>query len=272
MAMSNDLETATQAAYRAGSLLLRYFRTNLDVSHKDGAFDPVTQADSEADDLLRSIISRQFPGDKLLTEENPTRPVDYHGRVWMIDPLDGTKDFILGRETFSVIIGLLVDGEPAMGVVYLPSTGELYYGLQGHGAVREVNGESAPISVSAVTALRDARMLVRIPTPEQRGLDKPIQALNVKERISGGSVGSRLCALASGRADVFVNTHHRVSKWDTLGAHVILSEAGGTLLDLSGNPLDYTQSEDRWPDPFVAASTKYLALQAIKSLGSKNFH
>src|SRR6266404_3243659 len=138
--MSPELTKAIQLAEQAGEILKKYHGTNFDVHYKRDAFDPVTIADKESDDLLREGIRKAFPDDEILSEENPLQPSSYAGRVWMVDPLDDTKGYIAGRDTPGVMIGLCEKGKPILGVVYLTFRNEWYYGEIGKGAFRVKDG------------------------------------------------------------------------------------------------------------------------------------
>ena len=106
-------------AEKAGEILMKYFKSGLDVSYKNGdKFDPVTAADKEADDFIRSQLSEIFPDDLILSEENENIPTDYSKRIWMVDPLDGTNAFISGIDSFSIIIGLWGADEILFGLVF----------------------------------------------------------------------------------------------------------------------------------------------------------
>jgi histidinol-phosphatase len=164
--MNPELSMAIVAAQEAGVILMQHFRTELDVKNKADQFDPVTKADLAADELLRKTIAAAFPRDTILSEEYAARPDSYKGRVWMVDPLDGTKDFIAGRDTFSIIIGLLVENRPTIGVVFVPAKNELFYAQTGEGAFFRGEGVDQPIKVGATSSLETARMSVRIPTKE----------------------------------------------------------------------------------------------------------
>src|SRR5687768_1280062 len=108
--MSDDCKTALGIAQAASNILLTYYQSALQVSFKADQFDPVTHADRESDAYIRAALQQAFPTDILLSEEHPEQPASYDGRVWVVDPLDGTKEFVAGRDCFGVIIGLLVHG------------------------------------------------------------------------------------------------------------------------------------------------------------------
>src|SRR5437879_2808071 len=102
--MDQQLEKVIEIARNAGEILLKYFGKELSTQYKTDRFDPVTLADREADEYLRKAFSENFPHDQILSEENSSRPSSYDGRIWMIDPLDGTKDFVAGRDSFATLI------------------------------------------------------------------------------------------------------------------------------------------------------------------------
>jgi 3'(2'), 5'-bisphosphate nucleotidase len=250
---------------------LKYFGTDLVVQHKTDQFDPVSKADKEADNYLRRVFTDTFPGDEILSEENETKPSDYTGRVWMIDPLDGTKDFIAGRTNYSIIIGLLEKGHPVLGVVYAPSIDELFYAEQGTGAFSVINGTTVSLRVGNKSKLSNARLLVRnMVTGDIRQLDNWLDRLNVAQRIPEGSIGLKLSRIAENAADVYINSNQHACKWDTLGPQVILTEAGGVITDINGVLLDYSKATENWNNYFIAASNETLLKEVTLSYRHHN--
>ena len=115
-------------AKEAGKIILKYYSKDLEASIKDKIpYNFVTKADIESDKYIRQRLQKEFPGDYMLSEENKNIPPKYSGRVWMIDPLDGTKDFVNKGSGFSVMIGLCDNGKPILGAVYAPDKDLLYY-------------------------------------------------------------------------------------------------------------------------------------------------
>ena len=262
--MSEDLQKVIALAQEAGKIHLKYFGTGLSVKHKIDQFDPVTIADKEADKFLRTRIAQAFPDDEILSEENDARPSNYTGRVWMVDPLDGTKDFIAGRVNYSVIIGLLEYGKPTMGVVYAPSTHELFYATAGNGAFSIKNDITNQLHVTGKRKLSTARMVVRnMVYGDNRPLDDWLDSLRVAKRIPEGSIGLKLARIAEGIADIYINSNQRASKWDTLGPQVIMAEAGGVIADINGVALDYAKLTVNWDNYFVAAGSEDLLQEVI---------
>ncbi len=265
--MSPELQKIITLAKKAGEILKKHFQTELDVKYKKNRFDPVTVADKEADQFLRKAIAGAFPGDEILSEEHEARPSSYNGRVWMVDPLDGTKAFIDGNPGFSVIIGLLGNHQPKLGVVYAPITEELFYAEQGKGSFSVINGHTIKNRVTAIKTVSNARLLTRYRVKgDIRPLDSEVDTLPFKEFILANSIGIKLSRIASGQADAFIHPAKNASKWDTLGGQVILTEAGGVVSDIEGKALDYEKPTVEWDNYIVAASTKELIGDIVKKL------
>ncbi len=263
--MSSEIQTITNIAHRAGSILLKYYGGELDVQYKMDKFDPVTRADTEADTYLRQAISNAFPVDEILSEEHKPQPNSYAGRVWMVDPLDGTKDFVGGRESFSIIIGLYQNNQPELGVVYAPVSGDILYAQRDKGAYRVRDGSRVRLRVGSNTDLRQAKLVTRNHVSgDVRPLDQQVDNLPVSDRVPEGSIGLKIGRIADGSADVFVHTNLKACKWDTLGSEIILTEAGGVITDLEGTPLDYSKPTVDWDKYFIAANNSDMIQQVLQ--------
>src|SRR5688572_29552628 len=146
--MEKALEIARRLALEAGSILMQYYQQAVAIDWKAPG-DPVTAADREASTLIVSNLAREFPDHAILSEEEPDnleRLDESH--VWMVDPMDGTREFIEHRPDFAVQIGLVHKQTPVLGVVYQPTTGKLYHAAQGMGAFLESSGTATPLRVS----------------------------------------------------------------------------------------------------------------------------
>jgi 3'(2'), 5'-bisphosphate nucleotidase len=271
IAMSPELTKAMQLAEQAGEVLKKYQGTNLKVDYKRDKFDPVTIADRESDDLLREGISKEFPNDEILSEENPLQPSSYEGRVWMVDPLDDTKGFIAGRDTPGVMIGLSEKGKPIMGVVYLPFLNEWFYGEAGKGAFRVKDGVTHQLRVRPTTNISESVLVGRnILHGDVRPLDTAVAQLGFKGTLPEMCFGAEIGLIASGEADASMQTSTKAGKWDTLAAQVILTEAGGVMCDIDGNSLDYTKSDSVWDRYVLAAGTSELLQEMLSKLKQLN--
>lgn len=264
--LSPDLQTALKIGRQASQILLGYFKQRLDVTYKDDdQFSPVTRADEETDDFLRQAIARAFPGDQILTEENTLKPDSFKGRVWIIDPLDGTKDFVAGRDCFSINIGRLDDGVPSLGIIIVPARGWIFVAEKGKGAYELKDDRLVPAHVSKVHDIDRARLLTHSPSDEIRPLERLIFTLPFKSHIQEGG-GTKQVLLASGRAEAQINTNLRASKWDVLAGEVIITEAGGTFSDLDGNPIDYAAPQSVLKQSYVAANGPDLHAKIIAAM------
>ena len=270
--MSPELKIIAQLAEQAGEILKKYHQTALDVEYKKDEFDPVSIADRESDELLRAGIVATFPDDEILSEENPLLPGSYEGRVWMIDPLDDTKGYLAGRDTSSIMIGLLDKGRPVLGVVYLPFRDEWYYGEAGKGSYRVKDGKTTRLQVPTTSQIDEAVLVGRNPSTagDVRPIEEAVAQLGFKSTVAEGSVGAKIGLIAAGEADAHVHTNLKAGKWDTLAAELILNEAGGAMCDVDGKPLDYTKPESGWNRYFMAACTPELLEEMTVKLGAIN--
>lgn len=257
--MSTELATVARLALEAGEILKKYHQTELHVDFKKDEFDPVSRADRESDELLRAGIAAAFPNDEILSEENPLQPGSYEGRAWMVDPLDDTKGYLAGKDSAGVMIGLLDAGRPTLGLVYLPFRNEWYYGEVGKGSFRIKNGATVRLRTPATTTIEGSRLVGRnVLAGDIRPLDDAIAQLGFGPIIPEGCIGAKIGLIAAGEADAFIHTNLKAGKWDTLAAQVILTEAGGAICDIDGNPLDYTKTQSGWDRYFMAAATPQL--------------
>jgi 3'(2'), 5'-bisphosphate nucleotidase len=204
----------------------------------------VTDADHAANTLIVEYLRRQFPGDVVLSEEIPDdRSRLGQARVWMVDPIDGTRDFILGDSGFAVMIGLIVDGRPQLGLVAQPTTAKVYGGVVGVGAWLSVaGGPRAPLRTSTLAAPPGIR-LVASKSHRTPRVDAVKAALRITDEINIGSVGLKIGLVAEASRDLYVYTGGRTKIWDTCGPEAILVAAGGQITDLDGRPLTYDRDD-----------------------------
>ena len=264
--LSRDTQEALNIGQQAVPIILSYFKQDIQVDLKDNdQFNPVTRADKEADDFLRTALAKAFPNDKTLSEENPLPPESFDGHVWMVDPLDGTKDFVAGRDCFSINIGRVDDGRPTVGIIIVPARGWIFVAERGKGAYEVVNGNLKPIRVSRITEIAKSRLLTHSPSKEIRPLERLIFKLPFKEHIEEGG-GTKQVLLASGRAEAQINSNPRGSKWDVLAGEVIITEAGGVLSDLDGQPINYRHPESRLEKSYVASNNPLMHAAIIAAM------
>ncbi len=243
--MKEELDIARKLALNAGEILMAYYQREIPVDWKSPG-DPVTAADREASELIVNGLKSQFPLHSVLSEEAPDDPARLQNRhVWMIDPMDGTREFIAHRDEFAVQIGLVENGEPILGVVYQPTTKKLYYAARGLGAFLETDGAGAmPLRVSPEHIA--ARLIIAESRSHPSARVSAIrERLRITKSIWTGSVGLKIGLVCEGKAHLYVHTGHRTHLWDTCGPEAILREAGGRMTDISNHPLEYGGSDDR---------------------------
>ena len=253
MPLAREAAVATDLARRAGAVVLHYRHPDLEVSHK-ALGEPVTRADREANDLIVAGLRAAFPADAVLSEESAAVG-EYRtaARAWMVDPLDGTRDYVRGLPGFAVMIGLCTEGRPALGVVYQPLGDVLYRAVAGQGAFVEEAGAARPLRVSATRDPRGCR-LVSSASHRMTTIDQVRAALGIDDEISLGSVGLKLGLIARAARDLYVNPEGFSKLWDSCAPEVILAEAGGRLTDLHGRRLDYRRAEVRHLDGLLASN------------------
>jgi 3'(2'), 5'-bisphosphate nucleotidase len=265
--MEKELAIAKKLALEAGSVLMEFYQQNYAVDWKAPG-DPVTAADRKASQLIVTNLAREFPKHAILSEEEPdtlSRLGESH--VWMIDPMDGTREFIEHRGEFAVQIGLVVDGTPVVGAVYQPTTKKLYYAARGIGAFLELDGVRSPLHVSKEeTAARMTMAMSR--SHRSARVDAICERLRIPNVLRMGSVGLKVGAVCEGLAHLYVHTGSRTNLWDTCGPEAILREAGGMMTDISNHPLQYDAQDVRNPNGLLASNgvIHQRALQVTQSV------
>lgn len=257
-AYERELQLAIVLAREAGATILDYYKSPLRVESKVDAnehTEPVTEADRAANELIVNAIHREFPEDGVLAEESidTTRRLAKR-RVWMIDPLDGTNGFIARDGDFAVQIGLAVEGRSVLGVVYQPLADVLYRAATGAGAWIERAGfEPERGRVSNEQLITRMRLAVSRSHRSPR-MDKVVRAFGVKEEVQRGSVGIKVGLIVEQQCDLYVHLSPRTKQWDTCAPEIILTEAGGQLTDLFGQPLQYNHPDVQNRNGIVATN------------------
>lgn len=236
----HELEVAVAAVREAGELARARFGGVLQVDQKPDGLGPVSDADRACDALLRQRIAAAFPADALLTEESDDDGAwrSAH-RVWMVDPIDGTREYVAGVDEYAVMVGLCIDGRPVAGVVYAAQRDLLAYGAVGHGArLISAEGERA-LSVPADNGQQPRWIAVSRSHQTERELQLCAALGGAERRL--GSVGLKIIAVARGEVDCYVATSPKIKLWDTCAPDAVIAAAGGQLCDLFGRKLDYRE-------------------------------
>lgn len=232
---ARELEAARAAALAAGEILRRHYSERGFKVDQKGKDNPVTTADFEADHRLKEILHGGFPAYGWLSEETADDGARLrHERVWIVDPLDGTKEFIKGIPEFVVAIALAERGVPVVGVTYNPIRNELFSCARGTG----VRLDGAPARVTARHTLANARVLASR-SETSRGEWKAYEDLVEVHAI--GSVAYKLALVAAGRADATFTLTPK-SEWDIASGTALVLEAGGRVTDLGGREIRFNQA------------------------------
>jgi myo-inositol-1(or 4)-monophosphatase len=244
-----ELSVAVAAARAAGGIVRRWYEgayTVRDKSHDN----PVTEADLEANQCIHAAIRDAFPTDGWLSEETRDSAERLNkARVWIVDPLDGTKEFIKHIPEFAVSIGLVENGTPVLGVEYNPIRDELFAGARGAGVT--LNG--APVRVSATDSLPAARVLASRSETDRGEWDEFRDDFAVELT---GSVAYKLALIAAGRGDATFSLTPK-NEWDICAGTALITEAGGRITDRYGQPLRFNQRDTRLPGIIASNAALY---------------
>jgi myo-inositol-1(or 4)-monophosphatase len=233
---SRELAGAERAAQEAGAAVMSLFNGKFDI-HEKSKNNPVTSADLEANRIIRTRILELFPGDGWLSEEDQDNAERLSlSRVWVVDPIDGTKEFIEGVPQFAVSIAFVFDGRPQVAVVYNPAQQQFYKAAAGHGAFMN----DAPITVSARRDVEGSLLLVSRSEPQ-----KKFQVfVDHCEIRPVGSIAYRLAKVAGGDGDGTI-TFRNIHEWDICAGVLMVEEAGGKVVDGEGKPMRFNNELPR---------------------------
>ena len=272
----NQLDTLLRIAKTAGNAILSVYRRagDIDVTIKDDN-SPLTEADRDAHEIIIAELKRFTPSIPILSEESDGTSVDERlswSRYWLVDPLDGTKEFIKRNGEFTVNIALINKGAPELGIVHVPVTNISYLGKTGVGAWKvAATGEADVISITNFD-LNPGQ--VRIVASRSHSGDLLDQLINTMEAELGKaevvSMGSslKICLLAEGKADIYPRLAP-TSEWDTAAAHAVLAAAGGDIVDTEFQALRYNQKESMLNPHFIAISDISYDWQSVLLPGLK---
>lgn len=229
---ANDLALLIRAAHAAGQIAAQFWRKAPRVWDKPGHQGPVTEADIAIDDVLRDLLTDARPDYGWLSEETADGPARLEARrVFVVDPLDGTRAFVKGERAFAHSLAVVEDGVPQAAVVYLPMLDRLFSGEKGTGAA--LNGIS--IRTGAHSELDGADILIARPALAPCYWDAPVPRITPHTRPS---LAYRMCLVAQGRFDAMV-TIRDTWHWDSAAGTLIVAEAGGLVSDRGGAPLRF---------------------------------
>jgi 3'(2'), 5'-bisphosphate nucleotidase len=263
-----ELDTAVLLARRAGAAALPHYGSAR--AEYKGDASPVTAADHAANDVIVAGLRAAFPLDAILSEESKDSAARLSARrVWIVDPLDGTKEFLAQNGEFSVMIGLAVEGEAVLGVVYLPDGDILYSAARGLGAWVERGGRRERLQ--RAPASMDALRLVGSRSHAEPLVERMSEALGITDVLPCGSVGVKCARIVEDVRDLYVHPVPYLKEWDTCAPEVVVREAGGWVSDCRGEPLVYNKPRPVQPHGILACAPGVAerALREVRPLYSQ---
>lgn len=248
--MSIDHRSVVDIAVAAGAAIMEIYSQDFAVEHKDDR-SPLTAADLASHHLIVDGLRRLTPELPVLSEESASIAWEERRgwtRYWLVDPLDGTREFVKKNGEFTVNIALIENGETVFGVVYAPALEELHYGIRGVGAFVRDGDEDVPI-----LSRKPASPPLRVAASRSHLDERTAAAMRRMGEVESQGLGSSLkfCRIAEGRMDVYPR-FGPTSEWDTAAAQCVLEAAGGAVLTLDGQPLRYNHKESLLNPDFIA--------------------
>ena len=234
-----EMDLAIKAAIEAGNKILEIYQNDYEISTKNDD-SPITDADLRSNEVIKKILS-QAEHDILSEEDKDDLARLSQEMIWIIDPLDGTSDFIDKTGEFTVMIALIKNKKPILGVIGWPTEKTLFVAQKGRGAFRFSNDQWSKISVTKISDIPKCRTVGsrhHLSDKEKSFIEK----LGIEDFTSIGS-SLKVGKISSGEAEVYITTTNKMKEWDSAASYCIISEAGGKMTDMSGNDLTYNNED-----------------------------
>ena len=262
MDLTSLVEPIVALAEDAGRAILEVYSTDFDVQDKEDD-SPLTQADLASHRWIDAGLRSLTPDIPIISEESGLPDFAERSRwrrYWIVDPLDGTREFVNRNGEFTVNIALIEDHQPVLGVVHVPVQGKTYVGCKGLGAQRR-DGEHAPVAIAVAETSASPARIVGSRSHRGASLDAFLAAIGEHDMVPMGS-SLKFCVVAEGGADLYPRLGP-TSEWDTAAAQAVVEQAGGSVVTLDGKPMKYnTKADILNPHFFVigAADRDWLSL------------
>jgi len=234
-----ELDIAIKAAKEAGDAILEIYQRDFD-THTKKDNSPITEGDLKSNEIIKKILSKTEHMILSEEEEDDLSRLS-ENMIWIVDPLDGTSDFIDKTGEFTIMIALIKNKKPILGVIGWPTEKTFFVAQKGSGAFRYSNGEWRKISVTETTDLSKCRTVgSRHHLSEKEKLF--IKKLGIKDFTSIGS-SLKVGKISSGEAEAYITTTNKMKEWDSAASYCIISEAGGKMTDMLGNDITYNNKD-----------------------------
>jgi len=259
MNLEELLAIAIDSSKKAGVEVSKHYKSGDYTSEIKEDNSPVTSADIAANDVLMAELQRLTPNIPIISEEVGAVPLAQRKdwpRYWLLDPIDGTGEFIIGSGDFAVNVALVENGWPVIGVIHAPAHQVTYYGQKGLGAFKEIDGETVQIKVKPY----DNQRKITVAISRRQQLSLMGQYLNKAyeyDYVALGSCSLKNCLIAEGGADCYLRIGP-TGEWDTGASQCILEQAGGTIIASEFSPLSYNQRESLLNPDFVSIGAQNI--------------
>ncbi len=259
----NKIESLIEIAIDAGDSIMKIYDTDFNHEKKQDN-SPLTIADLRSNEIICNSLKSLTPEIPILSEENSYVPFKERflwNEYWLIDPLDGTKEFIKKNGEFTVNIALIRNNEPVFGVINAPALGQTFWGCEDHGSFMK-SGTNEPQKLSTSS---EEGTPIRVVSSRSHKSKKLLEFLNKLDVYSETSLGSslKLCLIASGQADLYPR-FGKTAEWDIAAGHAIIKFAGGHIIDMTGNDMKYNLKKDLINPNFFAACKFSLAKRMVE--------
>ncbi|AWL10616.1 3'(2'),5'-bisphosphate nucleotidase [Saliniradius amylolyticus] len=260
------LNIAKDAAYEAGQEVLRIYESGDFKSYTKADQSPVTSADFRANEIICHRLLEATPQIPIMSEEQNNGALserEHWQRYWLIDPIDGTQEFVARSGDFAINISLVEDNQPVLGVIYWPIGDTLYFARQGSGAFKQADGQTQPINVRRLDDPSESKVIIAI--SRRQAQEKVMNSLSSERQYATlplGSCSLKACFVAEGKADVFLRIGV-TGEWDTGAPQCIVAEAGGQVLAANFEPLTYNRRNSLINPDFVVLGDPDVDWQKI---------
>lgn len=272
---SKYLAIAKQAAREAGRVILKIYDSGDYQRYSKDDESPVTSADYLANDIIQAALAKQTPDIPVMSEEQNNGDLQsrqHWKRYWLIDPIDGTQEFVARSGDFAVNIALVEDNQPVVGVIYWPAGDSMYYASKGNGAFKETPKEDKRISVRKLDDPAHGVVVLAISRRQSR--EKVMSRMNSSRTYQAlplGSCSLKACFIAEGKADVFLRIGV-TGEWDTGASQCIVTEAGGKILAANFEPLTYNKRNSLTNPDFVVLGDPSVDWQEVVKYQQEDNH
>lgn len=270
--LEREQQAALEVIRLAGNEVMRLYRSFEKI--EDAPADISTDADRASQRIILQYLKERFPDDGLCGEES-TPGLEQNstsGRLWIVDPIDGTRGFARKNDEFSLMIGLVQDGQPILGVVYEPAIDRVTYACQGSGCFWRQPFDSEPKKATVTTtAIMSDAVLSISRSQGQEGEQRLLEGLGAGRAVQTYSAGIKFAQVARGETDVYLGDYLTLKDWDVCAGHALLIEAGGTVTNIHGEPIQYDGSGKSLQGQGIVGTNGPLHQQVLDALSAGRY-